>query len=116
MERRKDASHEPVGPHFQMFPTVEEVGEILLMADNDRIRLQQIAEAIESRPMIAAAVMKTVNAVSVGAPRQIHSVRHALAMIGMQRVREILLEVQHEAVELKHRAYSIRINSSRSAS
>lgn len=108
MELRKETSHDLIGPHFPVFPTVEEVADLLAMAGDETIRLQQIARAIEGRPMIAAAVMRTVNAASLGTTRPIQSVRHALAMMGMERTRTILLEMQHEAREVKQRVSTAR--------
>jgi len=108
MEIRNDPAHDLSSPHFQMFPSVEDVSKIIAMSSDDGMNVRKIAQAIEERPMIAAAMMRAVNAVSVGAPRQIHSLRHALTMMGMRHVRAILREIQEEAIEQRQRHFAQR--------
>jgi len=99
MEVRKDFSHELAAPHFVAFPTPEEIEVLLMLAGDEENSIQKIARVIGGRPMVSAAIMQAVNSVSTGTGRQIRSLRHALAMMGLERVREILIDLQQKSIQ-----------------
>jgi len=106
MEVRKDFSHELAAPHFVAFPTPEEIETLLMLAGDEEISIHQIARTIGGRPMVTAAIMQAVNSVSTGTGRPIRSLRHALAMMGLERLREILIELQQKAIQEHKRSPS----------
>ncbi len=64
---------------------------ILQLARNDDSTVEQIAAAVESDPAIASRLLKVVNSPLIGMPRQIASVRRAVALSGIRPVTSLAL-------------------------
>jgi HD-like signal output (HDOD) protein len=64
---------------------------ILQLARNDDSTVEQIAVAVESDPAIASRLLKVVNSPLIGMPRQIASVRRAVALSGVRAVTSLAL-------------------------
>ncbi|WP_437227748.1 HDOD domain-containing protein [Planctomicrobium sp. SH661] len=105
MEIRKDVSHDLSAPHFPFQPSLEDVNIVIDIASDDDVSFELIATVMQSRPAIAMAMIKTANSASFGAPRQIRSLRHALALMGLHRIRNLLAEMKMEAQSERSRAH-----------
>lgn len=96
MATRHDPS-QPVGaPHFSPVPSLEEVESLIRLASDSEVDFADLACELESRPGISSLIHRTANSVGMGTVREVRSLRHALAILGLQRVRAILFQVRED--------------------
>lgn len=73
-------------------PTLPAVAvEVLEMTSRNDVELSDIARVVEYDPAIAARILKTVNSSFYGLSRRVGSIRQALAYLGMDTVKGLLL-------------------------
>lgn len=63
------------------------------MLGNDDISIKQLATTIHTDPIIAAGIIKVSNSAMYGTPTNIQSVQQAIARIGLEAVRAIVMSV-----------------------
>ena len=59
--------------------------------ENEEISAQQIGNTVQNDPAITARVLKMVNSAYYGLPNQVSSVAQAVALLGRERLRHILI-------------------------
>jgi HD-like signal output (HDOD) protein len=68
---------------------------IRLASDND-VDFAELESELTSHPGIAGLVQRAANAVSMGTVHEVRSLRHALAILGLERVRAILFQLRED--------------------
>jgi len=71
----------------------EALARIFDLAADPESRLPQLAEAVESDPVLAARLLRLANSAYFGYPREIASVEHALVVLGIRTVRNLVTAV-----------------------
>ena len=71
------------------FPKV--VQEALKMLDDPNVTIDELAEALKYDPSITANIIKMTNSAHYGLPQQVSSVETALALLGHNQIRQILM-------------------------
>jgi HD-like signal output (HDOD) protein len=99
MERRDDFPHDIPAPHFAPRFSLEEVQLLLRVINDDDVSFEQIARSLEPRGPIAALFTRTANSAGLGAGQPVRSVRHALSILGLQRIRQIVSQLLVAAAE-----------------
>jgi|GEM_PF-1898776 HD-like signal output (HDOD) protein len=94
MSLKSHLAHELPAPHFPAPYSFEELQILLDLISNDETDLRMIVEAMEARPAIASRVEREVNSVGLGSNVQIRTLRHAITVLGMRRVRDLLLDLR----------------------
>ena len=64
---------------------------LMSMLAQRNVELARVAELISSDPMFSGRVLQFANSVEFGLLQPVHNVRHALAMLGLERTRSITL-------------------------
>lgn len=64
------------------------VSELL---EADDANAQQVAEAVQTDPALTARVLKTINSAYYGLPKQVSSISQAIALLGRQQIKQILM-------------------------
>ncbi|SFI36254.1 HDOD domain-containing protein [Planctomicrobium piriforme] len=94
MDLRTHLPHEIPAPHFPSPISAADVQAILDLVQTDDADLQKLVAALEARPPIAGLVTRAVNSVSLGSMQQVRSLRHAVAILGLQRVRQLMIDLK----------------------
>lgn len=86
------------GPHKGPEPVVEfRIAELLRMLDRDDVDFRQFSAALAGNKRAAERILRTVQSIAFGRYRSIESLQHAVALIGLRRVRASLVQLrQHE--------------------
>ncbi len=71
------------------FPKV--VQKALAMLDDSDTTMEQLAEILKYDPSLTANILKLTNSAHFGLPRQVTSLDTALALLGQQQIREVLI-------------------------
>ena len=74
-----------------MPPLPETLTRLLKMLNSDSISAAQVAAVIEGDSVLSGSVMRCVNSAYYGMTRQVSSIRHAVALLGFQTVRNLAL-------------------------
>jgi len=74
-----------------MPPLPEALNRLMGMLNSDSVSAGQIARVIEGDSVLSGSVMRCVNSPYYGVPRRISSIRHAVALLGFQTVRNLAL-------------------------
>ena len=74
-----------------MPPLPEALSRLLGMLNSDVASAGQIASVIEGDSVLSGSVMRCVNSPYYGVPRRVSSIRHAVALLGFQTVRNLAL-------------------------
>ena len=74
-----------------MPPLPEALNRLLGMLNSDSVSATQIAAVIEGDSVLSGSVMRCVNSPYYGVPRRVSSIRHAVALLGFQTVRNLAL-------------------------
>lgn len=74
-----------------MPPLPEALNRLLGMLNSDSVSAGQIAAVIEGDSVLSGSVMRCVNSPYYGVPRRVSSIRHAVALLGFQTVRNLAL-------------------------
>lgn len=93
MERRKDTAHELPAPHFPLQIAPQDAQQLLVLAGQDDVDFEKLATAMDAYGLIAGIMIRAANSVSLGAVQQVRSLRHALAILGLQRIRTMLSDL-----------------------
>ena len=96
MERRRDEAHAVKPPHFQTLPSLGEVQLLIDLTFNEDVDFEVLAAEVAARASIKALVFRAANGIGIGAVREIRSLRHALAILGLARVRELLYALRSD--------------------
>ncbi|BBO76898.1 HDIG domain protein [Desulfosarcina widdelii] len=72
-------------------PIPSVIHKVLDLADDPDAPLKDLMDVVERDPAITANLLKTVNSAHVGLPVKVDSVQQAVAMLGLQRVVEMVL-------------------------
>lgn len=67
------------------------VTRLLEIVDEDTVSYKQIAEEVNSDPVIASRVLKIVNSCFYGFPAHISTVSHALTLLGLNMIKSLVL-------------------------
>lgn len=90
MANRRDNAHALHGPHFQNLPSLEDVQHLITVAFQDDVNFETLACEISECSHVDEYITRAANAVSLGTLYEIRSLRHALAILGLDRIRDIL--------------------------
>lgn len=90
---RRDFSHELSAPHMSLQPTLEHLEHILSIMDDDELGFDQLARSIDTRPLVSGAIIREANSASVASGRPVKTVRYALVLLGLERVRSLLIDL-----------------------
>lgn len=90
MEMRHDSPQPVKAPHFQTSISAADLQRLILMANDDNIDYRVLARAMEPHSAVLLMLHRTANSVSYGIARQPDSIQHALAILGLDRVRALL--------------------------
>ena len=74
-----------------MPPLPEALTKLLKMLNSDSVSATQVAAVIEGDGVLSGSVMRCVNSAYYGMARQVSSIRHAVALLGFQTVRNLAL-------------------------
>jgi putative nucleotidyltransferase with HDIG domain len=74
-----------------MPPLPEALNRLLGMLNSESVSAARIAAVIEGDSVLSGNVMRCVNSPYYGVPRRISSIRHAVALLGFQTVRNLAL-------------------------
>ncbi|WP_437204115.1 HDOD domain-containing protein [Planctomicrobium sp. SH664] len=96
MTIRRDAAHRQAAPHFDVRPALQDLDELLAFTTDDDVSFARLERELGSRPLIAAHLMRSATSAGLGA-YEVRSLRHALALLGMKRIRETLRQLQEKA-------------------
>ena len=75
----------------QLDPIPMVIYKVLDLADDPDTSLNDLVEVVERDPAITANLLKTVNSAHMGLPVKVDSVQQAVAMLGLQKVVEMVL-------------------------
>jgi HD-like signal output (HDOD) protein len=90
MEHRNHSAHDIPAPHFSTQPSREDLQELLELVQTDEVDFDDIVQKLENRGLISATLIRTANSIGVGSIHQARSLKHALAILGLRRIREVL--------------------------
>lgn len=96
MTLRHDAPHPVAPPHFSTQPDPADVRALLRLASDDEVSFAKLGDALAEQGAVAFAFLRAASSIGEGAGQPIRSVRHALALLGLQRTRMLLLELQDQ--------------------
>lgn len=77
--------------HLQPFPPV--VVALARMVTQEEVRFKEIARMVRSDAAVSAAVLRMANSPLLGCRRQVNNVLHAVAMLGLERLKGLVLTV-----------------------
>jgi HD-like signal output (HDOD) protein len=97
MEHRNDPAHEIQPPHFSTQVSREDVQALLELVQDDDVSFDNVVKGLENRGLISATLIRTANSIGVGSTHQARSLKHALAILGLRRIREILRQLLEES-------------------
>ena len=87
-------------PDLPTLPAV--AAQMLELTTRSDVELSEIAKVIEHDPAIATRVLKTVNSSFYGLTRRVASIRQALAYLGMETVKGLVLFLEALSKESEH--------------
>ncbi|HUP05189.1 MAG TPA: HDOD domain-containing protein [Bryobacteraceae bacterium] len=70
---------------------------VMALSTDDDVDLQQLAKVIEGDPAFAADVLLLANSSLFGFPSRMHSLRHAIAILGLDRIKALAITVAMRA-------------------
>jgi HD-like signal output (HDOD) protein len=73
-------------------PVLKKICEV---ADNPESTPEQVVEALKLDPAIAGKILRLANTAHTGIPRRISSLRNAVALLGVSRVRSLVQVTRH---------------------
>ncbi len=77
--------------HLQPFPPV--VVELMRMVTEEEVRFKEIAELVGLDAAVSAEVLRMANSPVLGSHRQVNSVLHAVVMLGLGRLKGMVITV-----------------------
>lgn len=104
MALRKDEAQGLNPPHFQPLPSLREVQSLIDLLRNEEVDFELLSAEFAGCPGIEPLMLQAANAVGVGMVREINSLRHAVAILGLNRVRAILFAVQDDVLRARRAA------------
>jgi len=99
-KRRFDDAHSIPVPH--VLPSLRELNPLLEMADYEELDFGTFCGLVENQPLISSQIMRAARAIGAGRENGIQSLRHAVAIIGLRRVHDIL-DVVRQRIEDKEK-------------
>lgn len=97
MEFREDAAQRIGAPHFSTRSAEEDWLRMLRLASNEDISFERLAQEMERCAGIPFALIRAANSAVVGVGTEVRSLRHALALLGLRRIQDILAEGRYVA-------------------
>ncbi len=95
MGMRNHSAHQIPAPHLLLNVPQETLDGVLRLLDDDDVDFVKLARSIEAHAALAAIIIREVNSVTVGNHQPIESIRHAIALLGLRRIRESLESVNY---------------------
>ncbi len=93
-EMYSDNEIKRVVERIQKLPTLPEIGvEILRLAADPDVSMDDMSNVINRDPSLAARVLKVANSPFYGMPRQVDSLQLALVILGLEEVRNLALGI-----------------------
>lgn len=96
MERRHDVPHGIPAPHSSPVSRADVQAVLQVLQDED-VDYDTIAAALEGRPGIASLLQRLASSIGLGAGQPVRSMRHALAILGLQRIRSTVASLSRGA-------------------
>ncbi|MEZ5940732.1 MAG: HDOD domain-containing protein [Planctomycetaceae bacterium] len=72
----------PQGPHLKKWPRSTELQSLQRLLFDSKLDFAHLSEQIQQFPELADYFLKRINSVHLGYTRRIHSLRHALVLMG----------------------------------
>ena len=94
----------PQGPHLKKLPKTTELQSLQRLLFDSKLDFAHLSEQIEQFPELAEYFFKRINSVHLGYTRRIHSLRHALVLMGTKSLEaefETLLRQSEHAPALR---------------
>lgn len=98
MEHRHDHRHELAAPHFANRISLDDAQAIVDITANEQVHFDALLHALEGRDALAGLYWRRATSIGVGI-QNVRSLRHALAILGLQRIRAIALMVRDQALD-----------------
>lgn len=92
MDGREDPRQALGAPHFNTRSSRDEILRILQLAASDEVSFDRLTEAMEGCAGVPFAVIRAANSALIGAPQEVRSLRQAIVMLGLRRIRGVLAE------------------------
>lgn len=90
--RRFDNKHTLPVPHT--LPDFQVLQSLIDMSDSRELDYSKFCEAAANEPAITSQIMRAARAIRAGRENGIEELRHAIAIIGMRRIQDILKKTQ----------------------
>ncbi|WP_437187493.1 HDOD domain-containing protein [Planctomicrobium sp. SH668] len=99
METLRHNGHAPTRPHFSPRPPLDDLHAMLEIVQEDDVDFYRLAAVMERSPLLSTTIIRAANSVEHGSTRQVKTMRHALILIGLVRIRAILQNLLPTAVK-----------------
>jgi HD-like signal output (HDOD) protein len=93
MEFRRDDAQQIAPPHRRAQISEADVLEVLQLVSNDNVNFDDLVETLKTQPALAQMFLRWANSIGLGARLPPRSLRHALVILGLRRIREILFQL-----------------------
>lgn len=94
MKTRVDQPHDFNQPH--PYPTLGQVNFLRRLVDTSDLDYASFCRALSVSPLIESTIIRTARSAGNGRIYEISDLQHAISLIGLNRVREILSRLQRE--------------------
>ncbi|MEZ6130990.1 MAG: HDOD domain-containing protein [Planctomycetaceae bacterium] len=98
--RRFDSAQTIPVPH--VLPALKDITPLIEMTDLDDVDFATFCSEVEKHEVIAGQIMRAARSVGTGRGDTVNNLRHAVALIGMRRIHNIL-DTLRQRVEDKER-------------
>ena len=99
MERRHDAAHGQLAPHLFSKLKADDLRSLSRLAYDDDVSYEMLVEVLQFHPLVGSVLRRAASSIGVGAGQPIRSMRHALAILGLARIRATLDQLVVNAEE-----------------
>lgn len=95
MQQRFDDKHSsPKAPYT--LPDHRVLRVLMDLTNRHDLDYANFCEAVEEEPAITSRIMRAARAIRAGRENGVEELRHAIAIIGLRRVQEILMSIEGE--------------------
>lgn len=92
--RRFDNKHQVPAPHT--LPDFRVLQALTELTNIDDLDYEEFCQAAETEPVIIHRIMRAARAIRAGRENGVEELRHAIAIIGLRRVKEILEKISRD--------------------
>ncbi|MEZ6126761.1 MAG: HDOD domain-containing protein [Planctomycetaceae bacterium] len=96
-QRRLDERHELPAPF--LLPSLKKLRPMMEMTHREDLDFGEFAAVVEQEAEVASRILREARSIAAGRDYRVDGVQHAVAMIGMSRVRRILETLTENVLE-----------------